>query len=282
MKIEQIKNYNQKLLAVLGSIVVLMASIGLIMLIFFGVTEMVRTLRYNNEEGGILSDKKIEELQKENKRKQLISFDFPRLVDTINSIYVIPIKHKTLNTAEYIDDGVLGIMDSYGKVKSDSRYSSHYYGSFNNLIVYDLNTGSVHKLFDARVNFGEIRTKSFENSVMILFTVANQDTYKDGVVNLSDLKALYIYSTKEDKLRMISSEGMDIMQYDFLLNSKDLLIQFGVDYNRNGKHEEDVEPSLIKKYDFEDDKLVNIIPDELEDELQKLLEGTKSKLIINH
>lgn len=274
MNIEKIKNYNQKLLAILGSIVVLMAAIGLIMLIFFSITEMTRSIRYNHDDDGILSDEKIEKLQQENKRKQLISYDFPRLVDTINSIYIIPVRHKTLNTAEYINDETLGLLDSYGEVKSNSRYSGYYYGSFNNLIVYDLKNGITRKLFDKRVNFGEIRTEVVGDDILILFTAAEEDTYRDGVVNLTDLKSLYIYSLKEGKLRSISGGGTDVVYYEFIPGSKDILVRLGIDYNEDGKFDSDSEPSIIKKYVYKSDELVVVIPQSLNAGLQKLLEGS--------
>lgn len=275
MNIEKLKNYNQKLLAILGTIVVLMAAIGLIMLIIFGITEIAREIRYNRQDDGILSDDKIEELQQENKRQQVISYDFPRLVDTVNSIYIIPVRHQTLNAAEYIDEGVLGLMDSYGKVKTDSRYSSYYYGSFNNLIVYDLKNKTTKKLFDSRINFGAIRTEVFDDDILILFTAASQDTYRDGVINLTDFKSLYIYSIRNQKLREISKEGADIAHYDFMYDSKDLLLLFGIDHNKDGKYDDDSEPSTVRKYNFKSNEIEDIVSKDLNIELQKLLEGSK-------
>lgn len=275
MKIEKIKNYNQTILAIIGSIVALMATIGLLMLIFFAIAEIAGFIRNNKDDEGILSDEKIEELQLENKRQQLISYDFPRLIDTVNSIYIIPVRHQTLNAAEYIDDEVLGRMDSFGKVKSDSRYSSYYYGSFNNLIVYDIPNNTTKKLFDKRVNFGEIRTEVFDDDILILFTAASNDTYRDGVVNLSDLKSLYIYSIKSQKLRVISGENADIAHYDFIFGTRDIMLRLGSDYNKDGRYDGDSEPSEVKRYDFESDKIEDIVSKDLDAELQKLLEGSK-------
>lgn len=275
MKIEKIKNYNQKILAILGSIVVLMAAIGLVLLVIFAVTELRRAIRYNQDDEGILSQEKIEELQEENKRQQLISYDFPRLIDTVNSIYVIPVRHQTLNAAEYIDEGVLDMVGPSGKVKSDSRYSSYYYGSFNNLIIYDMNKNSTKKLFDKRVNFGEIRTEIFDDDILVLFTAASKDTYRDGVVNLSDLKSLYIYSVKSHKLSAITMAGADIAHYDFIHNSKNIMLQFGIDHNKDGRYDDDSEPAMVKRYDFESDKIQDIVSRDMDNELQKLLEGTE-------
>jgi len=277
MNIEKLKNYNQKMLAVLGSILVLMATVGLIMMIAAGISELRWAFRSDDSENGILSDEKIEELQKENKRQQLISYDFPRLTDTLNSIYIIPVRQKTLNAAEFIDgDGVLGLLDMHGgsKYKSDKRFSRRIYGSFNNLIIYDAKTKESKPLFDQRVNFSEIRTEQLQDDILVLFTAAEKDTYKDGVINLKDLKALYIYSMQEKKLRKVSNEGMDIENYGFVHESKDLIIHMGIDYSQDGTYDEYIEPATVRIYNYESDTLEEVINTETSTKLQKLLEGS--------
>lgn len=274
MKIEKVKNYNQKLLAILGTILVLLAAVGLVLFVFFGITEISREIRYNRPYDGILSDERIEELQKENKRQQVISYDFPRLVDTLNSVYIIPVRHKTLKEAEYIDEELLGLMNFYESEEIDARYSKSYYGSFNNLLIFDVKEKSLTTLFDERINFNEIRTEIIGNEILILFSAALKDTYKDGVINLRDLKSLYIYSLSDKRLRKISEDDMDVLNYDFAYDTKDLLISFGIDYNKDGKYNSSSEPSVIKKYDFINDQLVDIIDNETNIQLQKLLEGS--------
>ncbi|MCK5855902.1 MAG: hypothetical protein KAG64_00335 [Bacteroidales bacterium] len=277
MNIEKIKNYNQKLLAVLGSIVVLFVIVGLILITFFAITEISRSLRYNNQNDGILSDEKIEELQQENKRQQLISYEIPRLVDTLNLVYIIPVSHKALNGAEFINEEVMGLLDMSSDLdyEIDKRYSRQYYGDFNNLLIYDYKNSTIEKLFNSRVNFGNIQTEYFDDDILILFRAATTDTYKDGVVNQLDYKTLYLYSLKDKKLREIKFENADVYQMDFVENRKDLLIKIGIDHNKDGKFDEYTEPSLIKKYDFKSGELINIVSEEIDRELQMKLEGTK-------
>ena len=275
MNIEKIKNYNQKLLAVFGTILIIIAVVGLISITYFVITEISRSYRYGNQDEGILSDEKIEELQQENKRQQLISYEIPRLVDTLNLVYIIPVSHKTLNGAEFIDEEVLGLMNTRGSYKTDSRYSKQYYGDFNNLLIYDLKNDDIKKLFVDRVNFGDIRTEYFKDDILILFKASTKDTYKDGVVNQLDYKTLFLYSLKDEKLREIKLKDADISQINFVENSKDLLIKFGLDHNKDGKFDDYYEPSLIKKYDFKSDELTSIVGEEIDKELQMKLEGTK-------
>jgi hypothetical protein len=276
MNIDKIKDYNQKLLAILGTIVILFAIIGLISISSFVIDEIGRRFRNNNQDDGILSDERIEELLKEKKRQQLISYETPRLVDTLNLVYIIPVSHKTLNSAEYIDEEVLGLLDMHsGSYKTDKRYSGRYYGDFNNLLVYDYKKHSVNKLFTDRINFASIQTEFFKDEILVLFSAATKDTYKDGVINQEDFKTLFIYSLNTKKLREIRLENADISQMNFVENSKDLIIQFGIDHNKDGKYDEYSEPSLIKKYDYKRGKLIDIVSQEINTELQMQLEGTK-------
>ncbi len=252
-----------------------MAIIGLISISVFAIDEIMRSFRNNNQDDGILSDEKIEELQKENKRQQLISYETPRLVDSLNLIYIIPVTHKTLNSAEFIDEEVLGLLDMHGSYKSDKRYSRQYYGNFNNLLVYDYKKHSIHKLFNDRINFGNIQTEYFKDDILVLFSASTKDTYKDDVINQEDYKTLYIYSLNDKRLREIQLDSADVSQIIFVENSKDLIIQFGIDHNKDGKFDQYSEPSLIKKYDYKSEKLVDIVSQEINAELQRKLEGTK-------
>lgn len=273
MDIEKIKNYNQKLIAVLGTIIILFALVGLVSFIGVMVNEY-KYMSYDDVETGILSDEKIEKLQKENKREQVISYDSPKLIDTINSIYIIPVSHRTLNEAEDIK-GLLNIYSSSEGEPIDNRYSNGIYGFYNNLIIYDNKTDSIKKLFDKRVNFNAIKVEHFKDDILIILKVAVKDSHKDGVINLLDLKKLYIYSLKEKRLREISNENIDLFDYHFLNGSKNLILQYGIDKNKDGQFNEYNEPTIIKKYNYETGIIEDIIPQKIDSELQMVLEGSK-------
>ncbi len=114
----------------------------------------------------------------------------------------------------------------------------------------------------------------FEDDILLLMSVSEKDTYKDGVINLKDFKSLYIYSLTKGELKKVGLEGMDVFNFKFLNNEKNLTIHC-VDKNNDGQFEEYNEPTLIKKYDFESGKLTDIVDDKINMELQNTLEGTK-------
>lgn len=272
MNIEKLKNYNQKILAILGTVVVLLSIIGLITASYFTISEIRRDLRYNKQEEGILSVEEVERLQKGNLRQQVISYETPKLVDSLNMVYMIPVSHKSLDEPEPINE----LLDRFqsDELFEDKRYFKEYYGAFNNLLIYDFKSKNVKKLFDNRVNFENISTQYFKDDILILILASDKDTHKDGVINMEDYKSLYIYSLKEMTFRIIEGQEADLWYYCFVNNSKDLLIQFGKDKNNDGKFDSYREPSTLKLYDYNVDKLTDIIGKEIHSTLQEKLEGT--------
>ncbi|WP_121668011.1 hypothetical protein [Mesonia aquimarina] len=268
MKIEK---YNQRLLAILGTLIVVFLIVALIA--FISIT-IIENRRFNNNDKGILSDEKIEQLQKENKREQIISYETPILIDTLKSKYIIPVSYRNLKKKEDIN-GLLNATSSANYEKTDNRYSRAFYGEFNNVIVYNSINNIKKKLFNKRVNFNDIKTEYFDDDILLLIKASDKDTHKDGVINLDDFKSLYFYSFTQNQSKKIGIENMDVYNYKFLNNSKDLIIEFGVDKNKNGRYENYNEPIIIKKYDFKTGKLINVIDKEMNSELQNTLEGTK-------
>ena len=59
----------------------------------------------------------------------------------------------------------------------------------------------------------------------------------------------------DKKLRKIAAESMDIDKYEFIPNSKDLMIHFGIDYNKDGTYADNIEPSSVRKYNYDSDVL---------------------------
>ncbi|KXX70561.1 hypothetical protein [Flammeovirga sp. SJP92] len=276
MNIEKIKNYNQKLLAFIGTLVLLIVIIGFLSLLVFVLSEIGSSFTREENNMGIIAQEEVQELEQENKRKQVISYNLPQLVDTVNLIYMIPVSHKTLKKAEDInEDDTSPRSSSYSK--TSARYSKRYNGNFNNLLIYDHMKGETTKLYQGRMHFDYIKTEYFEDDILLLFKASTKDTNKDGVIDHKDLKSLLLYSLKDKKLRTVTLEKTDIYQYSFVEDKKELLIEFGIDYNKDGKYNASVEPTLIKKYDYKNDQLLDVIDPTLTDELQKQLQGTLSK-----
>ena len=171
MNIEKIKNYNQKMLAVFSTMIVIAAGIGLISLIVIIISELIPNRKPTTNT--LLSDEKVEELKKDNLRQQIISYDSPRLVDTLNLIYLIPVSVKTLDKPEEMDEGVLGLLDGDFEMSSGRKYrGKRFQGVFNNLIIYDYKNQKSQKISDYRMIGTDLLFEYFDDEIVLQIQMA--------------------------------------------------------------------------------------------------------------
>lgn len=272
MDINKIKDFNQKVLAIFGSLAIILVAI----LIFWALSEIIssRFSRHHNE-AEIISNEKAKENFKNNIRTQQVSFEDLQLVDTVNTIYLIPVSQTSLKMAEYLSKkdksgGDRGLLNVYGS-RSDFYYDNR---TFNNALIYDAKDASIQKLFDKRLSINRITIEKIAGKSYILIAATDKDTNKDGILDVEDFKTLYIYSTTTKSLTEIKSENTDFVEYKVISEKEQLIINYGLDKNKNGKYDWD-EPMIMKGYSIRDKKLSDIIAPELIRELQNTLDGKK-------
>lgn len=269
MRLEKIKNYNQKILAILGTLLLAIAVVVLVMV----VMELTYSLGYRHApESPLMSDKKVERLAKDSLRRQIISYDDPVLVDTANLIYIIPTSIKTLKRAEYVEDNILALADFRGKTSIPRSYGKIFYGSFNNLVVYDYMNNLAKKISEERMTGTDMHIKYFDDEILIVFQGADQDTDGDGSITMNDFNSLFLYSLKTRKINKLGIDNATVASYLFVENSKDILISFGRDRNGDNKYDEVLEPSFVMRYDYGKNTLNAVIDGQLDSELQRLID----------
>ncbi len=92
-----------------------------------------------------------------------------------------------------------------------------------------------------------------------------------SLIALSTLKSKYGKSS----VFVITDGENSVKGYQFIENSKDLLVEFSLNQYEDVKFNSYEKPIRIMKYEFETEKLSGIIPQEIQRELQKLVEGKK-------
>lgn len=271
MNIEKIKNYNQRMLAAFSTIIVIAAAIGLISLIVFIISELIPNRRPTTNT--LLSDEKVEELKKDSLRQQIISYDSPRLVDTLNMIYLIPVNVKNLDKPEETDEKVLGILDGDFEMSSGRKYAEkRFYGAFNNLIIQDYKNQSSQKISDYRFIGTDLSFEYFYDEIIIVFTGAERDTDGDNKITLLDFKSLFVYSLKNRELRKINQENSTVNSFEFVEDKKDILVTLGYDRNKNNEFDINTEPTFVMKYDYTSDKLIPVVDKGLEKDIQNIID----------
>ena len=283
MKIEKIKNFNQVILAIagiLGAILLLVIIVVAVLDLFRG-SGSGRNLTISNS---LISEEKIETLNQENQRLQIISYGSPKLIDTVNVVYIIPISVSTLDKSETVveatDDGLLSMLDtfgSFGSMDKNGYYKENYFkGLFANLIVYQPIEDKAVLLFNERIMLSGLHAYYFKDDILLVFYTAEKDTNKDGLVNFNDDTNLCIYSLKTEKMRRITEGTNSITDYQFVENSKNLLVEFSLSQYKDVKFKS-YKPRKIMKYEFEAEKLSEVVPDKIQQQMQNLVEGKKTQ-----
>jgi hypothetical protein len=268
MNIEKLKNFNQVMLSILAVLLIVMVTIGLA----FVVNEVVQSFRpYNgSHDSGLLADTRVDQLSQQNLRKQIISYSSPELIDSLNLVYFIRVGFKNLDKPEFVEDDLSPLLNTY---KSGSRvYRKEFYGSFSNLLVYDYLQNKTEKVIESRLLAHDLAVFYFDDDIVCVFSGAEKDTNKDGEITLSDCKSLYVFSLKDRKPRKMGLENATLVSYHMVEGKKDILATFRLDRNLDGKFNVDTEPTVVMKYDYYNNLLVNIVDEESEKELQRIID----------
>lgn len=271
MNIEKIKNYNQRMLAVLSTMLVILAAIGLISVIVFLIDELIPR-RYPNHSNALLSDEKVNELKEDSLRKQIISYDDPYLLDTLNLIYLIPVNVKMLDNPERIEKEIFST-PSFKYASADDEFTEGYfYGTFNNILVFDYPLNKTTKICDTRMLGSDMSFAFFKDEIIIAFTGTQKDTNQDGQITTADFQSLYLYSLNEKKLRQVNYKNSTVTSFKRIETTKDILISFCYDRNSDNIFDNDTEPTFIMKYNYRENSLTTVVDKALEKELQKIID----------
>ena len=283
MKIEKIKNFNQVILAIAGIL-------GLILLLVFIVAAIsdlfsiwnIGSGRNTTITNSLISEERVETLNQENLRLQVISYESPKLIDTLNAIYIIPVSVSTLNKPETVVEAaesseLMSLYDPFGSTRKKGYYQENYFaGLFANLIVYHPIVNKTTLLFNERIMLSGLHTYDFKDDILLIFFTAEKDTNKDGLINFKDDRNLCIYSLKTGKMRRIAEGTNSITDYQFVENSKDLLVEFSLSQYNDVKFKS-YKPRKIMKYEFDADKLSEVVPAQIQQQMQNLVEGKKTQ-----
>ncbi|MDR2920154.1 MAG: hypothetical protein LBV72_12420 [Tannerella sp.] len=279
MKIEKIKNFNQVILAIAGILGLILMLIFIIVVIsdFWDFGSGRNTTITNS----LIAEEKVETLNQENMRLQIISYESPKLIDTLNAVYIIPISVSTLDKPETVveanSDGLMALMDSYGSMRKKGYYPENYFdGLFANLIVYKPAENKTVLLFNERIMLSGLSAYNFKDDILLVFYTAEKDNNKDGLVNFNDDTNLCIYSLKSGKMHRIAEGENSITDYQFIENSKDLLIEFSLSQYKDVKFKS-YKPRKILRYEFENEKLSEVVPTQIQQQMQNLVEGKKAQ-----
>ncbi len=270
MDIEKIKNYNQKVLAIILTTLVAFAVIGLFAFIIFLFTEVFNFSRsaptYSPE--GLQVEEPLQNAEDGDLYQLHVSYSFPQLADTLNQLYIISVGHQT----QYEIESALGKRGKYLASSSESSYAYDYNAQATsiNLLIYDAKNAKVDKLFKQQILIGNYETYYDKEDVILVFEAADKDSNKDGKLALDDETSLYFYSLRSKTMKQAKMEGQTVLQYEFNIKTKNAIIRFGEDPNKRTDKTKIVSPGTLCRFDFDSDKLSKINDNQLNTELETI------------
>lgn len=268
---DKLSRYNQKLLAVIGT----MTLVGLGMLLltggFFFISEISRSFRRDNVRDNALTVEANHVNPDGQKVKtQEISFSTPRLIDTLKTLYLIPVSQVNLQVPEAERDVVDISSSAYGK---RSKYSYYQYtGSFNNIILFNQKENRKAAAFKEKVNINSFRNYMISGKHYLLIEGTADDSNKDGKLKESDLQSFFIYNIDDDILKSVSINGAGLVEYYILNDTDEIILRFGFDKDKNGEYDNYTEPTYLKKYSISENKTTDLLEPEMIKGLQDLIQ----------
>lgn len=139
-----------------------------------------------------------------------------------------------------------GIKARYGSSSvNDLSFTISNYGEFEitgflqNLKFQKIDSDSIRKLTDKRVL---IQTATYLKSVadktnnqIMVYTMVDMDTNKDGKLDISDIKALYLSEISGERFTKISSDFQELIDWKLIGSNNRLYYRTVEDTNKNGE-----------------------------------------------
>jgi len=272
---DKLTKYNQKLLAILGTLLVVALTIILLGAGIFFIIDQVEDAKRNHARDNalVLENATQTNDSTENQpviRKQEISFDSPRLIDTLKALYLVPISQVNLKNPELIESNEdMEPSPSY----SGRKFAYHRYsGLYNNILVYHHKENSKVAVFDRKISIHAFENWVVSNRHYLFIEGVTNDSNKDKKLNHEDLQSFFIYDIEDHKLQEIQIDGYGLVDYYVIHESEDIILRFGKDKDQNGELDEYQEPIVLKRYNISSASITDFIDKDLLKKMQQLID----------
>lgn len=269
-KQSKLQKYNQRLMAIVGTLFLLVLLIVLIAIL----NEIIDDFFPDDTRpyASVLSEENTKALTSENLVVQQVHYSRPILIDSASMLFVIPVHNEILDKSKnrsFMD--LIGFYEAnVDEVLFESR--SIYSSDFNNLILWDYNTNTKQVLLNNRMAAGRLTRIHVDNKRYIAFVSADTDSNKDGYINTNDKISLYIYSLDLHKLRKVSYNQASLLSFEYLKGRNEIILQFTKEQQGLKQESNKKSPSFFMLYDYEKDSMTPIIDSEIEQKMKKMYE----------
>jgi len=266
----KLQKYNQRIIAIVGTLFLVILLIALIAILKELVDELFpdETQPY----ASVFSEEKQDASSSENLVTQQISYGKPILVDTTAMVFVIPVHNEIVNKTK--NKSLFARFTFYETVVEEVifEYSKIYSRDFNNLILWDYNSNSKQVLLKDRIAAGGLTRVKVNGKRYLVFVIADTDSNKDGLINNLDNISLLIYSLDTQEKRKIAYDNATLISYHYLKGRNEIFMEFKKNQQKSEEKVIQVEPSFFMLYDYEKETMTPVVDPETDQSLKKMYE----------
>ena len=266
---DKLTRYNQKLLAIIGTSIIITAGAlliiglgGLIIAFFSADSQNDPGIQIRNE-----ADAHADSL--EIIRTQAITFHSEYQLDTAEAIYLIPVGQVNLEKEERIKlEGGSG----FEYASSDYDYEYHH-GLFNNFVFYDFETGQKVKLFNEKVAITDWVYLKIGSIDVLLFQGTKTDTNGDNQLDYNDYQCLFAYYINNEELIEYNFEHKSVLGFEHMKKTDLVSIKVGIDKNGDFEFDRKREPQEIVTLNVKTKETQKLISEDLKQEIQQIIDN---------
>ena len=268
---DKLTRYNQKLLAIIGTTVIVAAGLALII----GLGGLVISLIdfSDSNDNGIRVQNTAEETRDSTAfiRTQEASFNAPYHLDSAQTKFLISVSQVNIKEEEN-SRFISGSGSKYSG--RNYGYQSHY-GLFNNFIYLDYSKGLTHKLFNGPIAITHWTFLTKDSMEVLLFKGTSTDDNSDNQMDGKDYQSLFAYYLTDGKLEQYDFQGQTVLGFDPMKNTDLISIALGVDKDGDFDFEGDREPRFTTALNIKTRKIEPIISNQMRKEVQNIIDGVK-------
>ncbi|WP_421752017.1 hypothetical protein [Croceimicrobium sp.] len=269
----KLNRYNQKLLAVIGTIVLIIGAGSILLGIGIWLVDEFFDSPKRQETGVLIQDPENPDADPEAPTvKQSLSFYDPVRLDTIGSSYLIPVGQKNQEPR----DGRRNYKFGSGEILSYSKgYYQYQIGLHNNFVIYNHQDESRRKVFNQLVAVSQWAYYRNDSNKVLLFKASTEDNNHDAVLDDLDHQKLFVYSIQNQELQEFKLAHHQVIDFKPMESSPLIAIETRLDLNENDiyKYEEPIEYYALNLQTM---TLAPLVSTELKTEMQGILDQDKA------
>lgn len=268
---DKLSRYNQKLLAIIGTIILVVGGLALVIGLGGIVISMIDFSDSDNAGVKVENVKLNTDDSAEFVRTQEITFNPPSQLDTAQSKYLIPVGQVNLKSEEKVSfESGRGLKFSSGEYS----YQSHY-GLFNNFVYLDYSREISTKIFDDKVAITRWAFLKNDSIEVLIFKGTSTDDNSDNRMDNDDYQSLFVYYLNDGILKQYDFEGKTVLDFEPMKKTDLVSIELGIDKDRDFEFERITEPKLISSINIRNRKIETIVDDTIKSEIQQIIDGVK-------